>query len=400
VAGDRSGLNVAGSSVPSVLFTATLSATLGTLPMFLVGALAIFIRADLGFGESALGAAASLFYVFAALGSPPGGRLAERWGERPAMAVAAAITFASCVGLAWLTDGWPALAICLVLAGIAVGIAQPASSLALVRGIPFHRQGMAFGLKQSSGAFGTLLGGMSVPLIGLTVGWRWAFLGAALLCLPLIRLHRGSRRAPTPERGSRNGLAVRPLRYLSIASLFAVMGTSTVAPFYVESAVAGGIRPALAGTLFAIGSVSAVVGRLVWGHIASLRISLHFAMIAGFQALGAASFVLLAFFGSVIPLAAATILLFAGGWGWPGLLTFAIVSRSPEAPAVAAGIVGSGQFGGGIFGPLGFGLLVEATSYRVAWLTGAALLMIGATLSLVGGRSLDAALRARTIKHQ
>jgi MFS family permease len=364
--------------------------------MFLVGALAIFIRADLGFGESALGAAASLFYFFAAVGSPPGGRLAERLGERPAMAVAAAITFASCLGLAWLTDGWLALAICLVLAGISVGIAQPASSLALVRGIPFHRQGMAFGLKQSSGAFGTLLGGLSVPLIGLTVGWRWAFLGAALLCLPLIRVHRASRMRPVPERGTRRDLAVRPLRYLSVASLFAVMGTSTVAPFYVESAVAGGIRPALAGTLFAVGSVSAVVGRLIWGHIASLRTSLHFWMIAVFQALGAASFVMLAFFGSVIPLAAATILLFAGGWGWPGLLTFAIVSRSPEAPAVAAGIVGSGQFGGGIFGPLGFGLLVEATSYRVAWLTGAALLMVGATLSFIGGRSLDAALAART----
>jgi MFS family permease len=396
VAGDRSRLTVDHPSVASVLSSATLSATLGTLPMFLVGALAIFIRADLGFGESALGAAASLFYFFAAVGSPPGGRLAERLGERPAMAVAAAITFASCLGFAWLTDGWLALAICLVLAGISVGIAQPASSLALVRGIPFHRQGMAFGLKQSSGAFGTLLGGLSVPLIGLTVGWRWAFLGAALLCLPLIRVHRSSKIRPVPERGTRRDLAVRPLRYLSVASLFAVMGTSTVAPFYVESAVAGGIRPALAGTLFAVGSVSAVVGRLIWGHIASLRTSLHFWMIAVFQALGAASFVMLAFFGSVIPLAAATILLFAGGWGWPGLLTFAIVSRSPEAPAVAAGIVGSGQFGGGIFGPLGFGLLVEATSYRVAWLTGAALLMVGATLSFIGGRSLDAALAART----
>jgi MFS family permease len=395
--GDRLRLSRDGSSRASVLVSATLSATLGTLPMFLVGALAIFIRADLGFGESALGAAASLFYVCAALGSPPGGRLAERLGERPAMAVAAAITFTACIGLAWLSEGWVALAICLMMAGIAVGIAQPASSLALVRGIPFHRQGMAFGLKQSSGAFGTLLGGLSVPLIGLTVGWRWAFVGAAALCLPLIRLHRGSKPVLVTDRGSRADLPLRPLRYLSIASLFAVMGTSSVGPFFVESAVAGGIKPGVAGLLFAVGSVSAVIGRLIWGHIASLRAGVHFAMIAGFQALGAASFVLLAFFGSLLPLAAATILLFAAGWGWPGLLTFAIVSRSPGAPAVAAGIVGSGQFGGGIFGPLGFGLLVEATSYRVAWLVGAVLLMVGAGLSLAGGRSLDAAIDRKVI---
>jgi MFS family permease len=380
------------ASYRSVLFAATLSATLGTLPMFLVGALAIFIRADLEFGESALGAAASLFYVCAAVGSPPGGRLAEKVGERPAMAMAAALAFASALGIALAARGWVSLAVCLMLAGIGVGIAQPASSLALVRGIPFHRQGVAFGLKQSSGAFGTLLGGLSVPLVGLTVGWRWAFAGAALLSVPLLRVNKAAKREQVRPRGSRASVAMRPLRYLSIATLFAVMATSSVGPFYVESAVSGGIEPAVAGALFAAGSVAAVVARMVWGHIASRQMRFHFNMIAAFQALGAASFIMMANLGSVLPLAAGTLLLFAAGWGWPGLLTFAIVSRSPGAPAIAAGIVGFGQFGGGIFGPLGFGLVVEAASYRVAWFTGSALLMVAAVLTLFGGRSLVAAV--------
>jgi MFS family permease len=380
------------ASYRSVLFAATLSATLGTLPMFLVGALAIFIRADLEFGESALGAAASLFYVCAAVGSPPGGRLAEKVGERPAMAMAAALAFASALGIALAARGWVSLAVCLMLAGIGVGIAQPASSLALVRGIPFHRQGVAFGLKQSSGAFGTLLGGLSVPLVGLTVGWRWAFAGAALLSVPLLRVKKAAKREQVRPRGSRASVAIRPLRYLSVATLFAVMATSSVGPFYVESAVSGGIEPAVAGALFAAGSVAAVVARMVWGHIASRQMRFHFNMIAAFQALGAASFIMMANLGSVLPLAAGTLLLFAAGWGWPGLLTFAIVSRSPGAPAIAAGIVGFGQFGGGIFGPLGFGLVVEAASYRVAWFTGSALLMVAAVLTLFGGRSLVAAV--------
>lgn len=380
------------ASYGSLLFAATLSATLGTLPMFLVGALAIFIRADLDFGESALGAAASLFYVCAAVGSPPGGRVAEKLGERPAMALAAALALMSTLGIALVARGWISLAVCLMLAGIGVGIAQPASSLALVRGIPFHRQGVAFGLKQSSGAFGTLIGGLSVPLVGLTVGWRWSFAGAALLSVPLLRVQKAGRRDQVRPRGSRASLAVRPLRYLSLATLFAVMATSSVGPFYVESAVSGGIKPAMAGILFAAGSVAAVVARMVWGHIASRQMRFHFNMIAVFQALGAASFIMLAVFGSVIPLAAATLLLFAAGWGWPGLLTFAIVSRSPGAPAIAAGIVGFGQFGGGIFGPLGFGFLVEGASYRVAWFTGSALLLLAAVLTFLGGRSLDAAI--------
>ncbi len=383
-------LTGSGPSSGAVLFEATLSATLATLPMFLVGALAIFIRADLGFGESALGAAASLFYVAASAGNPPGGRLAQRLGDGPAMAVAAALTLVSTVGIAWLARGWLSLALFLIVAGIACGIAQPASSLALTKGISVRRQGLAFGLKQSSGAFGTLLGGLSVPLIGLTVGWRWAFAGAAILTLPLLTMPRGGGRPAGSARGSKTGIAVRPLRYLSLATWFAVMATSSVGPFYVESLVAGGVEPGVAGALFAAGSIAAVIARMGWGQIASHRMGLHFSMIAACQALGAASFVMLALFTSMIPLAAATLLLFAAGWGWPGLLAFAVVSRSPRAPAVAAGIVGLGQFGGGIFGPLGFGLLVEASSYRMAWMVGGALLVVAAALTLLGGRSLDA----------
>jgi MFS family permease len=378
-----------------VLWASTLAATLATLPMFLVGALAIFIRADLGFSEASLGAAASLFYVCAALSNPPGGRLAERLGGRPAMAIGSACTLLACLGIGLLARSWLVLALSLMVAGLAVGIAQPASSLALARGISPRRQGLAFGLKQSSGAFGTLLGGLSVPLIGLTVGWRWAFALGALLCLPLLSFHRSppAREQVTPV--DKPVVAVRPLRYLALATLLAVMATSSVGPFYVESAVAGGISPALAGTLFAAGSLSAVVARLIWGHLAGLRLRSHFNMIALFQGLGAASFLMLSVFRTALPLAAATLLLFAAGWGWPGVLNYAVVSRSPGAPAVAAGIVGVGQFGGGIFGPLGFGVLVESFSYRAAWTAGAALLGLAALVTLVGGRALAAATGGR-----
>jgi hypothetical protein len=47
------------------LAATTLSNTLGILPVFLLGALAIFIRDELQFGETALGAAASMYYLAA-----------------------------------------------------------------------------------------------------------------------------------------------------------------------------------------------------------------------------------------------------------------------------------------------------------------------------------------------
>jgi MFS family permease len=134
----------------ATLATATASLTLGALPVFLLGALAVFIRQELHFGESRLGAAASLYYLSSAVMAIPGGWLAERLGARRAMAVAATGTTVAMVGAAALATSWWRLVACMVLAGIANGTALPATNLALVRGIPSARQGVAFGLKQSS----------------------------------------------------------------------------------------------------------------------------------------------------------------------------------------------------------------------------------------------------------
>jgi hypothetical protein len=57
------------------------------------------------------------------------------------------------------------------------------------------------------------------------------------------------------------------------------------------------------------------------------------------------------------------------------------VRLSREAPAAATAIVLSGAFVGGTLGPVGFGLLVEYGSYRLAW-SGAAGCLVLATCAL------------------
>ena len=91
-------------------------------------------------------------------------------------------------------------------------------------------------------------------------------------------------------------------------------------------------------------------------------------------------------------LLAATILVFATGWSWPSLFSFAVVQRSPEAPAAASGVIGTGQFGGGIVGPLTFGVIVEAASFQAAWSAAAGSLVVAAMLMYVGGRSLEVSI--------
>ena len=80
---------------------------------------------------------------------------------------------------------------------------------------------------------------------------------------------------------------------------------------------------------------------------------------------------------------------FTFGWGWSGLFTFAVVRRTPTAPAAATGITMTGIYVGAAAGPALFGLVAEA-SFTVAWVIMSIALGLGAvmmTVALISERS-------------
>jgi hypothetical protein len=85
---------------------------------------------------------------------------------------------------------------------------------------------------------------------------------------------------------------------------------------------------------------------------------------------------------------AGTALVFALGWSWPGLLTFAVVRLHPAAPAPATSYTQTGVFAGGATGPLAFGLIVSAGSYRLAWSVAAVAMLLASGLMVTGRRML------------
>ncbi len=373
----------------SVLAASTLSITLGALPIFLVGALAVFIRPEMGFGEARLGALATVYYLFSAVSTVLGGRVSERLGGPGAMSVAAALSLTGLLGVALVAETWTGLAVLLAICGIANGLAFPSSNLAIARGVPLRRQGVAFGVKQSAGPYAVLLAGASVPLIGTTIGWRWAFGIAAVTALPIIAGYRIRQDAPARARRSRAEVERGPIWVLSAAAFLAVSGTASLGAFYVESAVSAGVSPSLAGTMLALGSVVGVANRIGWGWIADRNRDAHFAIVSTLLVLGGAAFASLGFVGGALSLFGITVFVFSTGWAWPSVLSFAVVHRSPQAPGAASGILGAGQFGGGILGPLVFGIVVEAASYRAAWGAAAGMILAAGACALVGGRWLE-----------
>jgi MFS family permease len=360
-------------------------ATCGVLPVFLVGGLAVQIRNELGFGTAALGIAVSLFFITQALSSAVVGRIVERVGSRRSMQAAALGSAASLLCIALFANSRDGLIGFLVLGGLANAASQVAANLALARGVRTGRQGLAFGMKQAAIPAATLLSGLAVPLVGITIGWRWAFIGCALGALAtactMPKTTEGEVRHHTNEPGG----DMRPAPLILLA-LGIGLGSAAAVPlgaFIVASGVDAGLRVEFAGILLAAGGAVGIVVRLALGWLADRRSAGHLRIVAAMLIVGTAGFGLLATGVSWL-FVLGTILAFGAGWGWHGLFNFAVVKYNPNAPAAATGITQTGAAAGSAAGPLLFGVIVESTSYGTAWLSAGAGALVAVAAILAG----------------
>ena len=365
-----------------------LSTVLASLPVFLLGGLAVLVRDDLGFGEVQLGLAASAFFAVAALAAVPAGRIAARVGAWAATVLAAVLSAAVLTGMA-LAPTYAVLLAALAVGGVANALAQIGTNGALAEVVPRDRQGVAFGVKQSAVPAATLVAGFALPLVGLTLGWRASFAGAALLAVVYVLLapRPASRVRSTGGRPSRAGdVAVRGLAVLAFAAALGAAAANALAAFLVESAVTAGFSPSAAGVLLGVGSAIGVAARILAGWLADRRTGGHLTVVAAMLAAGAVGLALLATAATPAFLVG-TALFFGLGWSWPGLLTYAVVRLNPAAPAVATSFTQTGVFAGSATGPVAFGLLVQVGSYRLAW-SAAAVAMLGASVLMRMGRRM------------
>ena len=377
---------------------AALGSTATALSVFLVGSLAVQIGRSIDLNVSALGAAVSLCYLASAAAAVPSGRLADHIGGARTMRLAAGLAAVSTALVAALAGSFVTLVAFLMLAGVASAAMQPATNLLLVRRIPERRQGLAFGIKQSAVPLATLLGGLAVPGIGLTIGWRWAFAGAAgvaVLAVALSPRSRGSlaahRRSRSAPRGKPEPLG--PLLVLSVGFALGVFAATGLTTFLVVAAVAAGLSRAGAGLVAALAGAAAVSVRIAAGARADRRGHSHLRVVAGMLACGTAGYLALAAGSALrIPLlfVVGAVVTFGAGWGWNGLFNFAVTRSHLRAPARATGITQAGNRLAGVMGPLSFGLVATHTGYAVAWIMCAGVVLAAALVVLAGRRMLRA----------
>lgn len=351
------------------------------MPPAFAGAMAVQVMGDLDVSHAAFGAAVSAFFALNAMSSPIVGGVVDRIGIRNGVRVSAGITAACMISIALLArDYWVLFAI-LLLGGMGTAFGGPTGSLLLANGFTARRQPFAFGLKQASIPAASAFAGFLVPTVALTTGWRPVFLVGGLIALSVSVAAGLLPRSPSPRaRPPRGELASRG-RLWVLAGAFFLASSSAMAlnSFVVDHAVATGASEAFGGIVLGLGSVAAITVRLLAGWRAGASRRPPLALGAVLVAIGAIGFGILALGGrsGVLP---GTVLALGGGWGWTGLLTYAVTVTYPAAPAAATGVIQTGGASGGIVGPTLAGWLVGATSYAMVWTVAATACCIGAAL--------------------
>ena len=376
-----------------------LAMVVGSLPVFLVGTLAVEIRHSLHFDTEALGIAIAVYYLGAASSSLPVSRLVEHVGGARVMRIAmlgAAVLFALIGGLA---TSWAALVVLLLLAGGISGSMNPAANLFLARRAESTHHGLVFGIKQAAVPFASLLGGLAVPAIALTVGWRWAFGAGTLLALVAAAVIPRSRTTLAEHRrrhpyAARAPVASAALITLTVGLGLGVMASSGATAFLVSAAVSLGFAKASAGLVAAAAGGAAVATRITIGARADRRGGGHLRVVVLLMLVGVAGYGLLAsgtLEHSHWLFVLGALLALGGGWGYNGLFTFAVIRTHRDTPAAATGVTQIGGRLGGMLGPAVFGLVADHVSYSASWVVAAVTAAVAAAVVVVGRRLLVAA---------
>lgn len=364
-----------------MLFAVIAITTAGVLPVFLFGGMAVQISDDLRLTASAKGQVVFGYFAVSALSSAWSGRMTERFGPQRLMRIAAAFAAISALTVATAQSfGWIFAAV--ATGGLANALAQPAANALVVYHVDTTRRGFALGVKQSAIPMATLVAGVAVPTIGLTIGWRWAFVGASAIALAAavsIPSTTGviERRSKAKlERGT-----LRPLVVLSLGSCLGAGVANVLGAFTTSSAVDSGISPGAAGGLLAAASALGLGLRLLSGWLADRRSGGHLTAVGCMLVGGGIGIVGMAADQPVV-LVVGTLLAFGSGWSWPGVFNLAVVSYYPRTPAAATGVTQTGSYAGGAIGPLTMGFMVERYGYDWAWLGVAVVAMLGGLIIL------------------
>ncbi len=364
--------------------------TASVMPGFLAGALGSDIKDTFAIGDTGLGMTLAATYALSGVASIHAGELADRMGARRGLMLSMWVTVAGYLAVAVLAQSFPTFLISMAVAGAGLTLAGPAAKVLVAQHVSAERHGVAFAVHMSAIPLAPLLAGLTVPLVGGTAAWRWAFVGGAVLAaVGMLMLPAEPR--PDPKPATARAADFGRFAHIRLAPLFVLGGAATLASsavfsaaaFFVVNSESAGISEDAAGLLLSATSAGVIVARILLGVMADrgrtgdiVTVAVLLVASAGGYALMAADTPWLYALGGQI----AIIL----GWSWPALMVVALVRMNPHAPGLATSFAIGGLNLGAVVGPAAFGAITDNASSSAALATAAVWALAAAALSLLG----------------
>lgn len=349
------------------------------LPLFLTGGMAVQIGREFGVNPATAAFLASLFALMSMLGSAPLSRWIRVWGIQRSLRLSAGIGIFALVAAAGSQSIYM-LGAAMLIAGIGNALGQPAGNALVASQIRPERFGLGFAIKQSAIPLATTAGGLAVPLLALTVGWRVAYLSAVLLALlgiwlapPNRQVSAGREEAAVPR------AYVLPLWTLALGMTGAVFAATSIGALGTAGGVAVGLSESTAGYLVAVGGLAGLTIRLVAGVLADKRSFDSLLGVSALMVIGGLGWLAMAW---QVPATFVIGLIVANafGWGWPGLQHLSIARRFPTSTAAASGVSQTGIASGLLLGPLVLGVIATSAGWGPTWIAAAAAAFAGAII--------------------
>lgn len=349
---------------------------------------------EFGLSYSQLGLLMTVFFVVSGLGQAGAGFVVDRLGARPLLFVAQGIFVAACVA-ASLVTGYAGLLLVAALAGLGNATFHPVDFTILNQRVSAPRLGYAFSAHGLTGNLGWAAAPVFFAGMGAAVGWRHAYVAAALLyagILAVLVLQRDKLSTEVarhdPQVHKEHDLAFMKLPVVWWCFGFFLLSTMTLA---VVQSFSVSILKAMHGISFEAATLtltaymlSGAFGMFVGGFIAA-RVVNSDRVVALAMAAGA---VLLALCGTGLLGATATMVVlaitgFAVGIGGPSRDMMIKKATPKGATGRVYGMVYSGLDVGFAISPLVFGVFMDRGWYG-ATLLGAALVLLLSVVAALG----------------
>jgi MFS family permease len=355
---------------PSLIIATVAMATVSSVfPGLASGSLAVQASDDFGITEGAWGWTLSAFFFGAALSSIGLGRVAQRVGPRRQLMFTTLATAVAQLLIAVAARSFAAVLVLLVVAGCINAASQTAVNLALSQA-ELPRLGIAMAAKQSAMPASSMLGGLAVPALALTLGWRWAYaMGAALAVVAFIGVRSaiapGVTSATAAERSVES--SNRLLVFVAFICFLLAFTSGSINAWLVASGVDAGLGEGVAGLALSGAAAFGIAMRLLSGTRLDTSRVPPFTAAARVFVIGIVGFVLLTIRSPAVHVFAG-VLAFGGGWIWPAFTNYAIVRTNPRSAARATGMTQTGVYLGVMAAPAMTGPIVDGAGYPAMWI--------------------------------